>query len=553
MGLTTRAMWARRRGRQQKFAPMLVTSTAVRKYLARPRKDYNKWRTWSLDKLQRRMERLPLKPPIWKRLRKEQRVGLIAGIKERKFAFWYDMGMGKTMLAIALTRYFKRAGLIKRILVLVPNKVNKYEWVDQLKQHAPKSTHLVLEGSSKGKWEALQRTKATFVIETYGGLVRMLSKTVESKKKGKTKLKPSASLMKHFLRQIHGIVMDESINIARKDRVGSIMHRLCRKIAKMSPVAFALNGTPFGRDPTDMWGQFHVLDEGETLGQTLGLFRGAFFNATANHWGGYDYKFDKRHEALLNEIIGNKSIRYEADESTLPRMNIIKKRVALPEGAEEYYEQAKQALIASRGDYDEMKNAFLRMRQISSGFIGYEDDELGTRAQFAFEPNPKLELLESLLQSITPTNKCVVFHEFTFSGDMIEKLCKTMKIKYARLYGKTKDAEKQLSTFHKDPTCKVFILQNSMAIGLDRLKVAKYGFYYEMPAGTVMFKQSRRRIQRQGSDHSRVFIYYLIVEDTVDQGILDSHEKGIELFDAIIEGVRLVKRRGRVRRVKLLH
>lgn len=522
---------------------MLALKSAVRRFLARDRRDYNKWRTRSLRWLQRQCEALPVHPPIWKALRKEQRVGFIAGAKRRKFCYWYDMGMGKTMLVIALARYFRRAKVIKRILVLVPNKVNKYEWVDEIKLHAPKSTYTVLAGSSLHKWEQLENSDSLFVIETYAGLVRMLSETVTVKKgkRKRNKLRPSVRLVKRLLRECHGLAMDESINVTRKDRHGSIMHRLCRKIAKENPIAFALNGTPFGRDPTDMWGQFHIIDEGETLGETLGLFRAAFFKAKANYWGGFDYEFDPEKEKLLHQVIGNRSIRYEADESTLPKEVEIIKKVSLPEGADEYYEQAKQQVIAARGNYDEMKNAFLRMRQISSGFVGYDDDELGERAQFAFTPNPKLELLSSLLQSVTPSHKAVVFHEFTFSGDMIEKECKRLGIKCARLYGKTKDHDAVLNSFATDPKCRVFILQNSMAIGLNRLRVAKYGFYFETPVGTVIFKQSKRRIRRQGSKHGRVLFYYLTVNGTVDQQILDAHEQGIDLFAAVVEGKRRLR------------
>jgi SNF2 family DNA or RNA helicase len=536
--MKTRAFWARQRARQNKR--VIVPQRAVRKFLARDRRDYNRYRTKSLQWLERRIMRLPVRPPIWKALRKEQRVGLVAGVETQKFCYWYDMGMGKTMLAIALTRYFERVGIVKRVLVLIPNKVNKNEWAVQIKKHSPKSTYTILRGSSLQKWEQLESAQTTFILETYGGLVRMLSKMVTNKK-NKNKLKPHLTFVKRLLRQIQGIVMDESIMITRKDRHGSIMHRLCRKIAKTVDVAFALNGTPFGRDPTDMWGQFHVIDEGETLGETLGLFRATFFKATANYWGGFDYRFDKKHEKLLHEIIGNRSIRYEADESTLPKVVPIVKPVSMPNGADEFYEKAKEAVIASRGNYEEMQNAFLRMRQISSGFIGYDDDELGTRAQFEFTPNPKKELLLSDLQSITPTNKAVVFHEFTFSGDMIERMLKQAKIPYARLYGKTKDPDKAISKFHDDPKCRVFILQNSMAIGLDRLKVAKYGLYFESPGKTYMRVQSLRRIRRQGSEHDHVFIIDYVVNGTVDQDILDAHEQGIDLFEAIVEGKRRLR------------
>lgn len=520
--------------RSKKRNPTILPKRAVDAFLKRKRRDFSLYTTKSLQWLQDRVDALPVRPPIWKRLRKEQRVGFVAGVETKKFCYWYDMGMGKTLLAIALTRYFKRAKVVKRVLVLIPNKINKYEWAREIKKHAPSSTYTVLAGSSLNKWKQMQEADTTFILETYGGLVRLLCTPV--KVKGKNKLMPDRKLVRAFMKQVQGIALDESIMITRKKGHGSLMHRLCRHIAKKCEIAFALNGTPFGRDPTDMWGQFHVIDEGETLGETLGLFRATFFKATQNQYGGFDYAFDPKKEKLLNQIITNRSIRYEADESTLPSLSMLVKEIPLPLGADEYYEKAKQQVIASAGNFKEQKNAFLRMRQISSGFIGYQDDETGDKARFAFDTNPKLEMLMSLADQLTERHKLVVFHEFTYSGDMIASEMKRAKISFARLYGKTKDPEVQLARFHDDKRCRVFILQNaSGGFGLDRLKVARYGVCYESPVGTVLRRQIIRRIQRQGSEHGKVMWYDLVVRGTVDAQILDAHQQGIDLFEAIVD------------------
>jgi SNF2 family DNA or RNA helicase len=515
----------------------LIRKAAVEAFLNRDRRDFRRYKDFSLRELQRRVERLPIKPPIWKRLRQEQRVGFIAGVKTRKFCFWYDMGMGKTLLAVALARYFKRLGVARRILVLIPNKINKYEWAEDLKKHSPLSTFTILEGSTKHKWEQVQADDSHFILETYAGLVRMLTVSAKVKGKKKTKLVAYDPAKRALLKLIGGIVMDESIHVIRKHRHGSLAHRLCRFYAARCPIAYALNGTPFGKDPADMWGQFHIIDQGETLGETLGLFRAAFFKSKDDYWGGTKHTFDKTKKKLLNQIIANRSLRYEADESTLPRISMIPKEVSLPGGADEYYEKARQQIIASKGNYQELKNAFLRMRQISSGFVGYDDDETGERARYAFTPNPKLEQTMSIIEEVAPTYKVVVFHDFTFSGDLIAEQLKKMKLGFARLYGKTKDPGEQLTRFHKTKNCRVFLLQNrSGGFGLDRLKVARYGICYESPVGTVLRQQIIRRVRRQGSEHGRVFWYDVITRGTVDRQILDAHEAGIDLFKAVVNG-----------------
>lgn len=524
----------------KRASPIIIAKSAVKEFEDRELRDFQAYTRKSEDWLERRMEALDVRPPIWSRLRREQKVGLIAGAEMRKFCFWYDMGMGKTLLAVALARYFYKLGMVRRVLVLVPNKINKYEWVADLKKNSPGTSYLILEGSSREKWQRLQEGDEFLVIETYAGLVRLLATLVkpEDAKTQKGKKRPQLvrdpKLIVGFKKFIQGIILDESIMVTRKSGDGSLAHRICRWLAKKCRFAFALNGTPFGRDPVDMWGQFNIIDQGDTLGDSLGIFRAAFFTAKQDSWGSLDWTFDPSKKDQLNRMIANRSIRYDADESTLPKISRIVKQVPMPRGATEYYEKAKREIIAAEGDYRELKNVFMRMRQISSGFIGYESDETGERAQYEFETNPKLEMLLSIIAGLKPSDKLVVFHQFTYSGDIICRALKKLNLRYARLYGKTKDPDFQLVKF-QGPDCQVFVLQNdSGGFGLDRLKVAAYGVYYESPISTVLRVQTGRRIQRQGSEHGRVFLYDLIVPDTVDAQILEAHEEGIDLFKSIM-------------------
>jgi SNF2 family DNA or RNA helicase len=182
-----------------------------------------------------------------------------------------------------------------------------------------------------------------------------------------------------------------------------------------------------------------------------------------------------------------------------------------------------------------MRNAFLRMRQISSGFVGYYDDDHGSRAEYSFPYNPKLELLMTLIQSIREDRKIVVCLDFIWSGDRIEQELKELQIGYVRVSGTTKDPAAALSRFDNDRRVRVMLLSNSMVFGLN-LQIAKYLIFYESPVPVITRKQAERRIERQESQHSKVFVYDLLVRGTVDERILAFHKQGKDLFRAIIDG-----------------
>ena len=515
----------------------MIPKIAVRKFIEAPRDSYLPYKKFSPQKLRRLVSDLPVRPPIWKKLRRHQKVCFLIGVHTHRYLFFCDTGMGKTCLSIALTRYFRRAGLISRVMVLVPNRSNTAEWSREIRKHSPKSTYTVLKGSSKKKWELLRGEDSLFYIITYSGFSRMVCK-LGPKKRGKEgdRLIPDPVKVKEIKSHVQGLFFDESTFIKNHRK---LPYRILHKISKDMQIVFALTGMPFGRNPADLWAQFHAVDLGVTLGPTLGLFRAAFFKEEKNYWSKFKYSFEytfiDEKIGQLRKMIENRSIYYEAEESDLPRVTRIKSVVRFPVDTYQYYEIAKQKLIAARGDYQEMKCAFTRMRQISSGFVGYWDDKDGRRAEFGFDDNPKLDKLLEIIESISEKRKIIVFHEYIFSGSVICRELEVQSIGYARLWSGTKDPAEEMRRFDEDPECWVFVVNNSAgAFGLN-LQVANYVIYYESPTSPIIRYQTERRTIRSGQKRSRVFMYDLIMRNSYDRAILQFHKRGADLLEAILK------------------
>jgi SNF2 family DNA or RNA helicase len=453
----------------------------------------------------------------------------------KRFAFFNDTGTGKTFLSIALMMYHYKAGNSKHNLVLVPNKTNKFEWAEEgFDKHAPSIKYVVLHGSSKTKLQQIaDNPDAVAFIETYAGFVRMVCelKKVVRRRKKITKLIPNKKLVKQMMNFFDGVYADESTYLRNHK---ALPYRIVRQLSKTAKTLFILSATPFNRDPIDLWAQMFLVDHGETLGETLGLFRGAFYDTTTNYWGGYEYKLKKDAKRLISEYLDHKSISYPADEADLPHVTRLIKRTDLPLDATAYYERAKSQILDAHGNYNEMKNAFLRMRQISSGFLGYRDDETGDRAKFEFEEKVKLDLLREQLEEKDPKYKFIVFHEFNHSGQIICKLLKDMGIGHLALNGDTKDTKAVRHAFKNDPKKPGLVLSNSAGgYGLN-LQNAKYGYYYESPVSAILRKQTEKRFDRQYSLHKRVFIVDLVVRGTADETILQFHKEGRNMWKAIM-------------------
>jgi SNF2 family DNA or RNA helicase len=258
----------------------------------------------------------------------------------------------------------------------------------------------------------------------------------------------------------------------------------------------------------------------------LGMFREVFFKSKRAYFGGMDYTFNPHREEQFQKFLSHRSIYFSVDEVTdLPEMVKVQKQCQFPQDTQVYYKKCVADIIAAKRDVREMQNAFLRMRQISSGFVGVIDDELE-------------DLLIELLQDLPTGRKAVVFHEFMWSGNKIAAALTKAKIKFGQLNASTKDWDRVKNKFNNGDTDVLVVSWKKGGYGLN-LQTASYCFFYETPVGAIDRDQCERRIWRQGQKN-KCFIYDLVMKDSMDSKILDYHGKAANLFEAIVKDPSIV-------------
>lgn len=519
---------------------MPVPRVAVESFLHRRLRDYRVCLSWSEAMIDAHARRLPVLPPIYYRLRRHQKACFVVGANARRFYFANDTGTGKTVLSVALARYLEASGSARRCLVLVPREANKFEWEAEVRKHAPDVRCAVLDGSNRRKWEQLTENEdALITVGTYMGIVSMVS-ALERRRKRRgggeveevNKLVPQERLVHALCASFEAVFCDESHHLGNKS---SLPFRVVRQLSRRAAHFYCLTGTPFGRDPEALWSQFYLVDGGDTLGPTLGLFRAAFFDAHVNKWGDTTYTISARRRTLLHRTLAHRSLRVEIDAADLPRVTEITRYVKLPDETYEYYERASSAIADSLSTgVHALRNAFCRLRQISSGFVGYTTDE-GARAELEFPRNPKLDLCMSIVESIAAAHKVIIFHEFHHSGGRLTASLDRLGIPSVMISGLTRDPGGARRAFLEDPAVRVCLLSNSMVEGLN-LQVARYGIFYELPVPYITYYQARRRVERQYSEHEHVFLYYLLTRGTSDGRVRALHRQGRDIFEAVVRG-----------------
>lgn len=311
----------------------------------------------------------------------------------------------------------------------------------------------------------------------------------------------------------------------------SLIFLLLNQLSLHVGMFVAMSGTPFGRDPSLIWAQMYLVDRGETLGKSLGLFQSAFFGKP-DYWGKRTFLKDKRKD--LNRLLAHNSIRFKVSESELPKRRPIRRYVSIPTEQQEWLERFYDVL---EHDPDKRKkeSAFLRIRQLSSGFVGFTDDESGERAQVTFAENPKLEALCDYALSIPLEYQFLVFHEWIISGEWIAREFSRIGIDYTVLRGKTANPEKVLRSFKNGDKQALIVNHKSGDFGLN-LQAGRYAIYYESPVSAITRKQTERRIIRRYSKNKWAAIVDLVMRGTMDERVLRFHAEGESLFDAILDG-----------------
>jgi SNF2 family DNA or RNA helicase len=516
---------------------MNIHPKAIKQFLNRPRDDHSwlksvkeKWLDEALEEVEFKPARKD--PP----LDKHQKVCILLGIANEQFAFWLDMGGGKTRVSLELLNYWWKRGRLKRGLIVGPSEAVLIGWEKQFREWKIKIPYVtLLNSSSATKWESVAELDEGLILATYPGLNRMCSvlKLSGKGKRKKMRLKINQSRIKKLSKNLDAVIMDESTKLGNKK---SLFYRTVVKLTKLARYRIELAGRPFGRDPTMLWSQMYILDRGETLGDTLGIFRAAFFKSKPNYWGGTDHKFKKELQKRLNEVLRHKSIEYSEEEmGTKHKVRSKIEEVMLPEENMAYYQRHLEQLKkqVGHGELHARENTFLRMRQISSGFLGVKDDLTGKKASIRFAENPKLDRLIELIEEVPEDRKFVIAHEFIYSGEMIQQALKKLKIKHGWLRGGIKDGREIQDRFDNDPEYRGLILNHKVGGYGTNLQAANYLFNFEFPVPVIDDEQLRKRLPRKGQRFT-VHEYDLVARGTADMRILKWHKEGGDLFKAVI-------------------
>jgi len=335
------------------------------------------------------------------------------------------------------------------------------------------------------------------------------------------------------------IIIDESTVI--KNPQGKIYKALLR-IAENTRYRRILSGTPSPQGPQDLWSQFYFLDMGLTLGPNYKHFLQENFDMVrlgsheAGTFAGVKPCVRKskpgKHGTLeyIWQRTNKRVFRCRLDDCVdLPPIHIGRLDVYMSEEQQRHYKTMEESLLVELEKETVEVTIDLakigKLRQITGGFIINKEKDVIRLSK----RNPKLEVLESFIDEIHPSEKVVIFAVFRTE---IELLLKRFGKQAVAIYGGIGDKKRLQAQerFVNDASVRYIIIQpTSGAYGVDGLQaVARYLVFYSIDYRGDTNYQAIHRIKRAGQTRSMV-VRYLITKNSIDETIYSSVDKKGEL------------------------
>lgn len=509
----------------------MINKHAIKQFLNRKLASFDWMKKLDKDELDAELTKMQADPAAHK-LWLHQKACLLLLHTLKRFMLFVDMGGGKTLTTLSLIRHCKQRGEKIKAIIFVPYISSTETWVEHIKDYCPDLHLVTLLGTTQENRMKLELDADVFVI-CYQSAVAMLHK-VKKNKKGKNKWTFSAEEVRKVFQGFNMIVMDE---VHKCKRASSLGYRMCRAISAQADYAIGLTGTPFGKEPLDLWPQMYLIDFGETLGPTLTFFQGCFYKQKKGFHTRYEYKFDTSLVGTLHKALKNASITYGIDEMIdMPPKKYIKVPLDTTDENTGFVKSTMKLLKEAQKTKDlrEVESNYLKLRQLASGFLTLRGDDK-SRLQLEFKDNPKLDALQEIIEGMPSGKKVVIFHHFVYTNDLISKRLKTMGVKHARIYGKSRDPISELRRFKGDTDCTALVINSRSGSSSLNLQGANYLVFFEQPDSPIDRQQAERRLWRPGQK-ARVMIYDLLMKGTADNAIRASNRAGENLLKKVLRG-----------------
>jgi len=446
---------------------------------------------------------------------------------KENFAYFMEMGTGKTKVLIDNLAMLYDKGKIDGALIVAPKGVVKTWYEQELPTHLPDHIENVSvlwqPNITKGQQEKLE---SLFEIET---ALHILVMNVEALSTDKGVKFANKFINSH--KTLMAIDESTTIKTPTARRTKNII-----KIGLNAKYKRIMTGSPITKNPLDLYTQCEFLDPWLLDFASYYSFRNRYAEMKTMHVRGRSIQVVKefRHLGELSDTVKEFSYRVlKEDCLDLPPKNFVKRHISLTSDQKKIYEQMKKHAIAMLNKKVtttvNVLTQLMRLHQITCGYVTADD---GTIQEV--ESNRMNELMSILEET---EGKVIIWANYQFSvSDIIQKLIKVYgPDSYVHYYGLTPQEDRQdfIRKFQNDPKCR-FIVGTPQTGGYGiTLTEANTVIYYSNGYDLEKRLQSEDRAHRIGQKKNVTYID-IIAEDTIDEKIVEALRSKIDIASQVM-------------------
>jgi SNF2 family DNA or RNA helicase len=452
---------------------------------------------------------------------KHQENALEEGWDKTNFAYFMEMGTGKTKVAIDNVSSLYHQKKIKQAVVVAPNSVY-LNWFDEVRLHSKYSADIFVWKKSKIKlFNKYKYNNLLYILMN----VEALSHASGVKFLGEWLKKHGDTTM---------FILDESTTIKNKSALRT--KAIC-KLGKWAKYRRLLTGSPITKSPLDLYTQCEFLSK-----DLLGF---SSFYTYRNHYAvmhpiqvqnrtiQIPVKYINLEE--LEHKIKSFSFRVTKDECLdLPEKLYIERKIELSGEQKRVYEklrrEARVIINDDKVSFDNKLTEIIKLQQVVSGFVKTDKGEITV-----FENDAKLKDLTQLLEEVE--GKCIIWATYVHNIKAIKQMIgeKYGKETVATLYGEDDiDSRKRTVDDFQNSDRLRFLVGNPTVGGYGlTLTAARTVIYYNNSYNMEVRYQSEDRCHRIGQARNVTYIDLLGLH-TIDELIKSSLHRKISISHQIM-------------------
>jgi non-specific serine/threonine protein kinase len=414
-----------------------------------------------------------------------------------------DMGTGKTVCTLAFLQSLSEREPDAPASLLVMPRSLLFNWQREAESFTPDlQLYVHADQGRSGDYEAFGAYD--LVLTTYGTMLR------------------DVELLRKY--QFNYIILDESQAIKNPLAETSKAARLLRGVHRL-----VLTGTPVENTTLELWSQFAFLNPG-LLGN-LDYFREEFANPIERGQDGDTAQF-------LRKMVFPFILRRTKDQ-VAPELPSRTERVIVSDmepaqrklynKRRDYYRALLLGLLDDGGMEDarmKILEGLLRLRQICNHPRLVDSEFKG--------PSGKFELLLDTLDTLRAEgHRALIFSQFVQMLSLVREALDARGVPYAYLDGQTRDRQRVVDSFQNDDSLPFFLISlKAGGVGLN-LTAADYVIHIDPWWNPAVEMQATDRTHRIGQVRP-VFVYKLVVKDSVEEKILQLQEHKREIVEQVI-------------------